>query len=159
MLTLTPLHFIDFASATTVPTTLFSLRHSNGTGASSNRTTEIAIGFPVRRSNDIWNSTESGATKKDNGVILYVAQYPVRWPAQSALHFTPGRPVHSSTNSTSLGSIQPCCILHEDYSFTFPSLSTTRYSFIQLSGLRHRGENKNAKASNQPQSQFEPGLP
>ena len=38
-------------------------------------------------------------------VCFYIAQYPVRWTAQSALHFTPGRPVHSGTNSASLGSI------------------------------------------------------
>ena len=39
-------------------------------------------------------------------VCFYIAQYPVRWTAQSALHFpSPGRPVHSDTNSSSTGSI------------------------------------------------------
>ena len=38
-------------------------------------------------------------------VCFYIAQYPVRWTAQSALHFTPGRPVHSCNNSASPGSI------------------------------------------------------
>ena len=38
-------------------------------------------------------------------VCFYIAQYPVRWTAQSALYFTPGRHVHSDTNSASLGSI------------------------------------------------------
>ena len=44
-------------------------------------------------------------------VCFYIAQYPVRWTAQSALHFLPtlfallGRPVHSDTNSASPGSI------------------------------------------------------
>ena len=36
-------------------------------------------------------------------------QYPALITAQSALHFTPGRPVHSNTNLISLGSIQPHC--------------------------------------------------
>ena len=38
-----------------------------------------------------------------------IAQYPARMTAQSALHFTPSRPVHSKAISTSLGSIQPRC--------------------------------------------------
>ena len=44
--------------------------------------------------------------KKGRG-SFYIAQYPVRWTAQSALHFlpSPGRPVHSDTNSASPGSI------------------------------------------------------
>ena len=37
--------------------------------------------------------------------IAQLPQYPVKWMAQSALHFTPCRPVHSDTNSTSLGNI------------------------------------------------------
>ena len=43
---------------------------------------------------------------KGNG-SFYIVQYPVRWTAQSALHFfaLPGRPVHSDTNSASPGSI------------------------------------------------------
>ena len=44
---------------------------------------------------------------KNIKVWFYLSQYPVRRIAQSALHFPPGRPVHSDTNSTSLGSIQP----------------------------------------------------
>ena len=35
--------------------------------------------------------------------------YSVFGTVQSALHFTPGRPVHSNAISTSLVSIQPCC--------------------------------------------------
>ena len=40
--------------------------------------------------------------KKGKG-RFYIAQYPVRWTAQSALHFlpSPGRPVHSDTNLAS----------------------------------------------------------
>ena len=42
-------------------------------------------------------------------------------------------------------------ITRKDYSLTFPPLSVARYSFIQLSVLRHHGENENAKASKQQQ--------
>ena len=42
-------------------------------------------------------------------VSSYIARYPVCRTAQSALHFTPGRPVNSKAISTSLGSIQPRC--------------------------------------------------
>ena len=42
--------------------------------------------------------------KKGTG-SFYIAQYPVRWTAQSALHVSsPGRPVHSDINSATLGS-------------------------------------------------------
>ena len=60
------------------------------------------------------------------------------WTAQCALHSTPGRPVHSDTNSTSLGSILPCCNLQrEDYSHIFPPLYIARYWFIQSSDFMH----------------------
>ena len=36
---------------------------------------------------------------------FYIAPFPVRWTAQSALHSTPGTPVHSDTNLASPGSI------------------------------------------------------
>ena len=77
-----------------------------------------------------------------------IAQYPVRWTVQSALHFSsPERPVHSDTNSASLGSILAMQQLRNDYSLTFPPLSIARYSFIQLSRLRRREENENAQTS------------
>ena len=65
-----------------------------------------------------------------------------------ARHYTapPGRPVQSNTNSASLGSIQPfckCCALK------FPRPSIARYSFIHLSELVFRGDNKSTDASNQ----------
>ena len=72
---------------------------------------------------------------KGNG-SFYIAQYPVRWTAQSALHFlpSPGRPVHSDTNSASPGSILARQQLRaKAKSLTFPPLSIARYSFIQLS--------------------------
>ena len=67
-------------------------------------------------------------------MFLYIAQYPVRWTAQNTLHFSfPGRPIHSDTNSASLGSILVMHLLRNDYSLTCQSLFTVRYSFIQLS--------------------------
>ena len=73
--------------------------------------------------------------------MLYIAQYPVHWTTQSALHL-PGRHVHSETNSTSLGSILATQQLRP---LIFPPLSIARYSFIQLNELGHRGENENAQ--------------
>ena len=77
--------------------------------------------------------------------MFYIALYPVRWTAQSALHFSsPGRSVHSDTNPASPGSI--LTMQREDYSLTFPPLSIARYSLIQLSELGHRGENEHAQS-------------
>ena len=43
---------------------------------------------------------------REKKVCFYIAQYPVRWTAHGSLHFSsPGRPVHSDTNSASPGSI------------------------------------------------------
>ena len=53
----------------------------------------------------------------------YIAQYPVLRTIQST--------VHSDTISASLGSIQPYATIN--CSYTYPSLSIARYSFIQLS--------------------------
>ena len=71
---------------------------------------------------------------------FYIAQYPVRWTAQSALHFSsPGRPVHSDTNSASPGSILARQQLRaKTKKLTFPPLPMTRYSFIQLSEQGHQ---------------------
>ena len=45
----------------------------------------------------------------------------------------PGRPVHSDTNSASLGRVLAMQQLHaKAKSLTFPPLSIARYSFIQL---------------------------
>ena len=66
--------------------------------------------------------------------MFYIAHYPVRWTAQSSLHLSsPGRPVHSDTNSASLGSILAMQQLRNDYSRICPPLSIGRYSFIHLS--------------------------
>ena len=71
-----------------------------------------------------------------------MAQYTVRWTAQSVLHISsPDRPVHSGTNSTPLGSIQSCsnyCAKTINSHFH----SCQLYSFMQLSDLGHRGANE-----------------
>ena len=68
---------------------------------------------------------------------FYIAQYPVRWTAQFALHFLP--------SLTNLFIPTPTRLLREAFSLvrqqlraktkslTFPPLSIARYSFIQLS--------------------------
>ena len=62
-----------------------------------------------------------------------MAQYPVR-SKRFTLFASPGRPVHSDTNSASPGSILARQQLHaKAKSLTFPPLSIARYSFIQLS--------------------------
>ena len=81
--------------------------------------------------------------------MFYIAQNPVRWTAQSVLHFSsPGRPVHSETNSASPGSILAVQQLRKDDSLTFPPLSIARYACIHLPWLRRRGDNENAHAPN-----------
>ena len=81
-------------------------------------------------------------------VWFYIALYPVRWTAQSAVHFPPLADLFIPTPfSASLGSILAMQQLRNDYSLTFPPLSTARYSFIQLSRLRRREVKENAQTS------------
>ena len=81
-------------------------------------------------------------------VCLYKAQYPVRWTAQSALHVTPWQTCSFRHQLDFSGKHSShAAITSEDYSLTFPPLSISRYSFIQLSELGHRGENENAQTS------------
>ena len=80
-------------------------------------------------------------------IIFYSA---VSSPLDRSQRFTlssPGRPVHSNTNSASLGSILAMQQLRNEYSLRFLPLSIARYSFIQLSRLRHREANENAQTS------------
>ena len=92
-------------------------------------------------------------------VWFYIALYPVRWTAQSALHFPPLADLFIPTPfSASLGSILAMQQLRNDYSLTFPPLSIARYSFIQLSRLRRREVKENAQTSKRYQRGFEPGL-
>ena len=70
--------------------------------------------------------------------MFYIAQYPVKYPLDRSKRFTlvalPGsrRPVHSDTNSASLGSILAMQQLRNDYSLKCPPLSIAMYSFIHL---------------------------
>ena len=81
-------------------------------------------------------------------VWFYIALYPVRWSAQSALHFPPLADLFIPTPfSASLGSILAMQQLRNDYSLTFSPLSIARYSFIQLSRLRRREVKENAQTS------------
>ena len=81
-------------------------------------------------------------------VWFYIALYPVRWTAQSALHFPPLADLFIPTPfSASLGSILAMQQLRNDYSLTFPPLPIARYSFIQLSRLRRREVKENAQTS------------
>ena len=66
--------------------------------------------------------------------------------------YPPGRPMHSDSNSTSLGSIQPRCNYCMNSAIFQP---IARNSFNQLSKLGHHWENENARASKQQQSGFE----
>ena len=62
-------------------------------------------------------------------VWFYIALHPVRWTAQSALHFPPLADLFIPTPfSASLGSILAMQQLRNDYSLTFPPLSIARYS-------------------------------
>ena len=86
--------------------------------------------------------------KKKVKVWFYIALYPVRWTAQSALHFPPLADLFIPTPfSASLGSILAMQQLRYDYSLTFPPLSIARYSFIQLSRLRRHEVIENAQTS------------
>ena len=88
-------------------------------------------------------SDEYRSVGTGKGMVLYSA---VSSPLDRSKRFTlssPGRPVHSDTNSASLGSILAMQQLRNDYSLTCPPLYIARFSFIQLSRLRHREENDN----------------
>ena len=105
------------------------------------------------------STSNAGHNKKKVKVWFYIALYPVRWTAQSALHFPPLADLFIPTPfSASLGSILAMQQLGNDYSLTYPPLSIARYSFIQLSRLRRREVKENAQTSKRYQRGFEPGL-
>ena len=67
---------------------------------------------------------------------FYIAQYPVRWTAQSALHLLPSLtdlfiPTPFSASPGSILAMQQLCATTK--SLTFPPHSIARYSFIQMS--------------------------
>ena len=93
---------------------------------------------------------------------FYIAQYPVRWTAQSASHFLPSLTDRfiPTPFSASPGSILARQQLRaKTKSLTFPPLSIARYSFIQLSEQgRQWRERKMPNLRNGSKWGFEPGL-
>ena len=93
---------------------------------------------------------------------FYIAQYPVRWTAQSASHFLPSLTdlFIPTPFSASPGSILAWQQLRaKTKSLTFPPLSIARYSFIQLSEQgRLWSERKMPNLRNGSKGGFEPGL-
>ena len=68
-------------------------------------------------------------------VSSYIVQYPVLRTAQSTLHFTSLTDLFTQTPSQLLweASSHMLRLMHESCSYTYPPLSITRHSFIQLS--------------------------
>ena len=125
---------------------------------------EVAFLGEVTKNDEPWTSTDAMEAmgtqcradicfKLDTGEIkvkvwFYIALYPVRWTAQSALHFPPVEDLFIPTPfSASLGSILSMQQLRKDYSLTFPPLSIARYQCIQLSRPRRREVKENAQTS------------
>ena len=75
--------------------------------------------------------------KKNVKVSSYIAQYPVLRTVQSALYFTSLTDLFTQTPSRFLwqASSHMLQLMREGCSHTYPPLSITRYSFIQLSEL------------------------
>ena len=99
----------------------------------------------------ILGSNPHCSVKGKEKVWFYIALYPVRWTAQSALHFPPLADLFIPTPfSASLGSILAMQQLRaKTKSLTFPPLSIARYSFIQLGQLGRREVKENAQTSKQ----------
>ena len=114
-----------------------------------NEETNRGVLSVTRRSDRIiWMKVALNGEIIKKKVWFYIALYPVRWTAQSALHFPPLADLFIPTPfSASLGSILAMQQLRNDYSLTFPPLSIARYSFIQLSRLRRREVKENAQTS------------
>ena len=86
--------------------------------------------------NSIVRTCHCQLLKKVKG-SFYIAQYPVRWTAQSALHFCP--PWQTCSFRHQLGfsgkHSSDAALRAKTKSLTCPPLSIARYSFIQLSQL------------------------
>ena len=81
---------------------------------------------------------EEGRLKKGKGMFLYIT---VSSPLDRSKRFTlflPWQTCSCRHNSASLGSVLAMQQLRNDYPLPFLPLSIARYSFIQLSRLRHR---------------------
>ena len=70
-----------------------------------------------------WNHSNQTMLKKKVKVRSYIARYPVRRTAQSALHFTSWQTCSFQSHLNFSGKHSATLQLHEDYSFTFPPLS------------------------------------
>ena len=81
--------------------------------------------------------------------MFYIAQCPVHWTAQSALHILPSLQTCSFQHQLGFSGkhSRHAAITLEDYSLTFPPLYIARYPFIQPGELGRHGENANAQAS------------
>ena len=87
---------------------------------------------------DIAAHLKQGSQSKSKGKgSSYIAQYPILRTAQSALHFTSLTDLFTQTPSRLLweASSHMLQLMREGCSYTYPSLSIARYSFIQLSEL------------------------
>ena len=85
---------------------------------------------------DGWDQCTVFVVKKKGKGSFYIAQYPVRWTAQSASHFLPSLtdlfiPTPFSPSPGSILARQQ--LRTKTKSLAFPPLSIARYSFIQLS--------------------------
>ena len=80
----------------------------------------------------------------------YIAQYPVLRTVQSTLHFTSLTDLFTQTPSRLLweASSHMLQLMREGCSYTYPPLSTARYSFIQLSELEQCRVKKLAQGFN-----------
>ena len=97
---------------------------------------------------------------KEVKVCIYIAQYPVRWTAQSALHFSSPWQTCSFRHQLELSGKHSAMpqLLRRVYSLTLPTLSINRYSFIQQSVLGHCEENENVPSFETATKRFEPRL-
>ena len=78
-------------------------------------------------------------------------------PFKALYTSSPGRPVHSNTNSTCLGS--KLALSHNLITAVYSFRYFLRFSLIHLSELRHCGGNKIVKHSKWYERGFGPGLP
>ena len=80
--------------------------------------------------------TDSSKVKKAKA-SSYIAQYPILRTVQSALHFTSLTDLFTQTPSQLLweASSHMLQLMREGCSYTYPSLSIARYSFIKLKEL------------------------
>ena len=92
-------------------------------------------------------------------VSSYIAQYPVLGTIQSALHFTSLTDLFTQTPSRLLweASSHMLQLMREGCSYTYPPLSTARYSFIQLSELEQCRVKKLVQGFNTAAQDSNPG--